>query len=151
MGRGGLSKGDHAMKNIRILVAIFGLLALLVLPAAAMHHEVKVADKTEIGKYLTDSEGKTLYWFKKDSTGKSACAGTCVDNWPIFYREKVASPSGLNADDFGTITREDGARQSTFRGYPLYYYKGDTTSGDTRGNDLMGIWYVVDPANFPPK
>jgi predicted lipoprotein with Yx(FWY)xxD motif len=139
------------MKNIRILVAFFGLLALLVLPAAAMHHEVKLAEKAEIGKYLTDSAGMTLYWFKKDSPGKSACAGTCVDNWPIFYREKVAPPSGLNADDFGTITREDGAKQTTFRGYPLYYYKGDATSGDAKGNDMMGIWYVVVPENFPPK
>lgn len=139
------------MKKLFTLVAFFGLFALLVLPVAAMHHEVKLAEKAEIGKYLTDSEGKTLYWFKKDSKGHSACAGPCVDNWPIFYREKVAPPAGLTADEFGTITREDGARQTIFRGYPLYYYKGDATSGDTKGNNMMDIWYVVVPENFPPK
>jgi predicted lipoprotein with Yx(FWY)xxD motif len=139
------------MNKFRMLGAFFGLLALLVLPAAAMNHEVKLAEKAEIGKYLADSAGMTLYWFKKDSTGHSACAGTCVDNWPLFYREKVAPPSGLNVDEFGTITREDGAKQTTFRGYPLYYYKGDSTAGDTKGNNMMGIWYVVVPENFPPK
>jgi predicted lipoprotein with Yx(FWY)xxD motif len=139
------------MKKFFTFVTVFGLLALLVLPAAAMHHEVKIAEAAGIGKYLTDTEGMTLYWFKKDSKGQSACSGPCVGNWPLFYRQNVAPPAGLSSDDFGAITREDGAMQTTFRGYPLYYFKGDAKPGDTKGNDMMDVWYVVNPGNFPPK
>lgn len=139
------------MKKLFTFVAAFGLLALLVLPAAAMHHEMKIAETAGIGKYLTDTEGMTLYWFKSDSPGQSACTGGCVGNWPLFYRENVAPPAGLTADDFGAITREDGAKQTTFRGYPLYYFKGDAKPGETKGSEMMDLWYVVDPGNFPPK
>jgi predicted lipoprotein with Yx(FWY)xxD motif len=139
------------MKKLYTLAAVFGLVALFVLPSAAMHHEVKVAEKAGVGRYLSDAEGMTLYWFKKDSVGRSACAGPCVDNWPLFYREKVAPPEGLGTGDFGAIAREDGAMQTTFRGYPLYYFKGDAKPGDTAGNGLKNVWYVVDPDNFPPR
>jgi predicted lipoprotein with Yx(FWY)xxD motif len=93
----------------------------------------------------------TLYWFKNDSPGKSACAGPCVEKWPIYYRETVAAGEGTAAADFGTITREDGKKQTTFRGYPLYYWVGDKTKGDTAGQGMNNVWYVIDPAAFPPK
>lgn len=139
------------MRKLRLAAVTAGLIALFALPAAAMHHEVKVAKKAGIGRYLTDTEGMTLYWFKKDGIDQSACTGGCVGNWPVFYRQQVAPPEGLSAADFGSFTREDGARQSTFRGYPLYYFQRDAKPGDTRGHEVMDLWYVVDPRNFPPK
>jgi predicted lipoprotein with Yx(FWY)xxD motif len=39
----------------------------------------------------TGARQRTRYVFKKDSPGKSACAGPCVAKWPIYYREKVWS------------------------------------------------------------
>lgn len=139
------------MKKLRISIMAAGLIAVFVLPAAAMHHEVKIAKKAGVGRYLTDTEGRTLYRFKKDSVGHSACSGGCVNNWPLFYRQQVAPPTGLSDADFGTIMRDDGAMQTTFRGYPLYYFKGDLKPGDTRGQGVLDLWYVVDPGNFPPK
>ena len=141
----------NTMIKISTCAAAFGLLAVLVLPAVAMHHEVKIAETSGLGKYLTDTEGMTLYMFKQDSPGQSACSGGCVENWPLFYREQVTPPKGLMSDDFGTITRGDGARQTTFRGYPLYYFKGDKKPGDTRGNGVMDIWYLIDPQDFPSE
>lgn len=49
------------------------------------------------------------------------------------------------------ITREDGKKQTTFRGYPLYYWAGDKAPGDTKGQGMKNVWYVIDPAKFPPK
>ncbi len=138
------------MKKLWILAMTCGLLALFVLPAAALHHEVKITDQAGIGRYLTDTEGMTLYTFQKDSVGHSACSGSCVNNWPVYYREQVAPPPDLKATDFATISREDGATQTTFRGYPLYYYKGDTVAGEAKGNGIMDLWHVVDPDHFPP-
>ena len=119
--------------------------------AFAMDHAVQKMNKDGVGNYLADAKGMTLYWFKKDSPGKSACAGPCVEKWPIYFREKVKAGEGLKDEDFGTITRDDGKKQSTFRGYPLYYWAGDKAKGDTSGQGVKDVWYVVDPANFPPK
>ena len=57
----------------------------------------------------------------------------------------------MKAEDFGTITREDGKKQTTFRGYPLYYWVGDKAAGDTKGQGMGNVWHVIDPAKFPPK
>jgi predicted lipoprotein with Yx(FWY)xxD motif len=129
---------------IFLVVAWFGV-------ALADHHAVKIAEKEGIGKYLTDAKGMALYWFKKDTPGKSACTGECVEKWPLYFRETVAPPVGIKAGDFGTITREDGKRQTTFRGYPLYYWFQDSKPGDTSGNKVNDVWFVIDPAAFPPK
>ncbi|HWR98693.1 MAG TPA: hypothetical protein VN317_09765 [Candidatus Methanoperedens sp.] len=137
----------------RMAGAVIGVivLALWASPAVAMHHAVKIATKEGVGSYLTDTEGKALYWFTKDAPSKSACAGPCVEKWPLYYREKVAPPSGLKDEEFGTITREDGKKQSCFRGYPLYYWVGDAAAGDTKGQGVNAVWFVINPADFPPK
>jgi len=119
--------------------------------ADADNHAVTVAEKEDIGKYLTDAKGMTLYWFKKDVPGKSNCTGGCVEKWPLYFREKVAPSAGLKTDDFGTISREDGKKQTTFRGYPLYYWFQDTKPGDASGNKVNDVWFVIDPSNFPPR
>ena len=39
----------------------------------------------------------------------------------------------------GTLTRPDGTTQVTYRGMPLYYWQGDTKSGDVTGNGVEGF------------
>jgi predicted lipoprotein with Yx(FWY)xxD motif len=137
------------MKTITFL--FFTVLLILPGVAIANHHAIKIAHKEGVGSYLTDAEGNTLYWFKKDSPNQSVCAGPCVEKWPIYYREKVASPEGISDSDFATINRSDGKPQTTFRGYPLYYWFKDAKPGDTSGQGVGNVWYVIDPVNFPPK
>jgi len=126
------------------------LAAALVVSAVALgtwadHHAVKVATKDKIGSFLTDAKGMTLYVFKKDSPGKSACAGDCVAKWPLFYREKVGATGNLKEADFATITREDGQKQTTYKGLPLYYFASDKAAGDTTGQGVRDVWYVAAP------
>jgi predicted lipoprotein with Yx(FWY)xxD motif len=137
-------------KMVMFLVAI-GMLLLGVSVVMGMNHEIKIQQKASVGRYLTDAQGKALYWFKKDSPGKSACSGACLDKWPIFYREAVAVPGGMKAGEFATITREDGKKQTTFRGMPLYYWVNDKAAGEIGGQGLNSLWYVIDPDNFPVK
>jgi predicted lipoprotein with Yx(FWY)xxD motif len=109
-----------------------------------MHHEVKVAEGKQ-GKFLTDAKGMALYIFKKDSPDKSACKGDCVAKWPLFDQENVGVTGDLKASDFGTITREDGKKQTTYKGMPLYYFAGDQSPGDTKGEGLGDVWYLAKP------
>ena len=139
------------MKKTIMFLVVIGVLIFGVSVVMGMHHAIKIQDKAGIGKYFTDTEGKTLYWFKKDSPGKSACSGACLEKWPIYYRETVAAPKGIKAADFGTITREDGKKQTTFRGYSIYYWAGDKKAGETNGQGFNNVWSVINPDNFPPK
>jgi predicted lipoprotein with Yx(FWY)xxD motif len=141
-------KGAKMKRKNLILLATITLFVFSSI-AFAMHHEIKIAEKEGIGKYITDTEGKTLYWFKKDPPGTSACSGACIAKWPVYFRDAVAPPEGISKDDFGTINREDGNKQTTFRGYPLYYWVGDVKAGDTTGQGVNNVWFVVNPENFP--
>ncbi|MBS1128568.1 MAG: hypothetical protein H6Q96_948 [Nitrospirae bacterium] len=113
--------------------------------ALADHHAVKVAKKDGVGSYLTDIKGMTLYNFKKDTPGKSACEGGCLANWPLYFVESVAAKDGLDAKNFGTITRADGKKQTTYKGMPLYFFIGDKAPGDTNGQGVKDMWSVVNP------
>ncbi len=102
------------------------------------------------GNYLTDGQGNTLYYFRKDTPGQSNCSGGCLKAWPAFNAATVQVPSALNPSDFATITRADGSSQTTYKGYPLYYFVGDKKRGELAGQGLHRVWYVIDPRRFPP-
>src|SRR5659263_246361 len=137
---------EVVMRKRAVLYAMCAVLSLALAGVAlADHHAIKLSEKDGVGKFFTDSKGMTLYIFKKDSPGKSVCAGPCVVKWPLYFREMVALPEGLNAGDFGTITREDGKQQTTYKGWPLYYYVGDKAPGDVLGQGLGNVWFVVNP------
>lgn len=114
-------------------------------------YTVMLATSPSLGNYLVDQNGMALYWFTKDSPGMSACEGKCLQAWPAFMASSVVVPSGLNPTDFSVITRTDGSQQLAYRGYPLYYWARDAKRGDTTGQDVGKVWYVIDPKNFPPK
>jgi len=134
-------KISHRLAALTVAVAALVVAA----PALADHHAVKVAKKDPVGSFLTDTKGMTLYIFKKDSAGKSACEGPCVEKWPLYFRDAVAAKDGLKAEDFGTITRADGKKQTTYKGMPLYYFAGDKAAGDTAGQGVKDVWYVAAP------
>ncbi len=134
------------MRKTAVLYAMCAVLSLALAGVAlADDHAIKLSEKDGVGKFFIDSKGMTLYIFKKDSPGKSACAGPCVEKWPLYFREKVAVPEGLNEGDFGTITREDGKQQTTYKGWPLYYFAGDKAPRDVLGQGLGNVWFVVNP------
>ncbi len=107
--------------------------------------KVQLANNTTFGKILTDAQGKSLYFFSDDVDGTSACTNGCLNNWPIFYENNLTFDDGLDATDFNTITRADGQKQTTYKGWPLYYYVTDNNSGDTFGDGVNGDWYIAKP------
>ncbi|RNF40378.1 hypothetical protein [Planococcus salinus] len=108
-------------------------------------------ENEEVGSYLADSEGMTLYYFANDEPDMSNCTGDCLVNWPAFTAQDFEVPEGFDENDFGTITREDnGEEQVTFKGYPLYYFINDEEQGDANGEGLNDAWYIVNnDTTFP--
>jgi len=107
---------------------------------------------TSLGTILVDAQGKTLYYFARDTpaSGASACAGQCAVLWPAFFVDTITVSPPLSAADFATITRADGKMQTTYKGSPLYYYASDTMSGDMKGQGINDIWFVADVAGYKP-
>jgi predicted lipoprotein with Yx(FWY)xxD motif len=115
-------------------------------PATQSADTVKTADTT-LGKILVDSQGKTLYYFANDvaASGASNCNGQCAALWPPFSARSIMVSSPLNPADFGSITRSDGSAQTTYYGWPLYYYSGDKNPGDMNGENFLKVWFVIKP------
>jgi len=115
------------------------------IPAAPAAKTIKLADNASFGKILTDAEGISLYFFSDDTKNTSACLDGCLNAWPIFYTEDLIVDSGLDLADFATITRTDGTKQTTYKGWPLYYYVSDVNAGDTLGDNVGNEWFIAKP------
>jgi predicted lipoprotein with Yx(FWY)xxD motif len=105
---------------------------------------------TSLGDTLVDSNGRTLYAFKVDTKGKSMCNAGCDTTWPaLTVTGNVKLGTGLDAEDFKTIMRDDGKTQVTDYGQPLYTYSGDSKAGNTNGNGIGNVWYAVNKEGKP--
>ncbi|WP_167043619.1 hypothetical protein [Salinibacterium sp. ZJ454] len=106
---------------------------------------------SDLGEIVVAGNGMTVYMFDNDTqgSGTSTCEGQCATNWPAVTTES-ASADEIEVEDVtgevGTITGVDGATQVTLNGWPLYYYIGDMAAGDTTGQGVGGIWWVLSPA-----
>ena len=106
---------------------------------------VKIMEKEMVGNYLADGKGITLYSFSRDEKNISNCNEGCAVNWPPFYFEPTAVIKCCESSDFAAITRTDGRDQTTYKGMPLYYFKNDKYPGDTFGNGIGDVWFLVTP------
>ena len=106
---------------------------------------VMVANDAELGDYLVDGDGMTLYLFTQDQGTTTACTGGCAENWPPIIAE--GDPTGGDGIDAALLGVADGIEpnQVTYNGHLLYYFHEDTAPGDTNGVGLPD-WFAVDPA-----
>lgn len=97
------------------------------------------------GPILVGANKKTLYLFTNDNGTTSNCYGNCASVWPPLTTQGTPTVgSGLQPSLIGTTKRTDGTIQVTYNGYPLYYYSGDQSPGDTAGRGITsfgGLWY----------
>ena len=118
--------------------------------SSSQGYTVQIGSSASFGSYLENGTGFTLYMFGADKPGNgtSTCAGACAVAWPPFYASSPNLPSGLSSSSFSTITRSDGAKQTTYNGWPLYYFATDKSAGSTAGegvNHFGGMWYAIPP------
>jgi predicted lipoprotein with Yx(FWY)xxD motif len=107
---------------------------------------IMVATDAKLGQILVDGKGMTLYAFTKDGPDQSNCKGNCLTNWPPLLTQG-SSKLGVGADDskLGSALLADGSRIVTYNHIPLYYFAKDTKLGDTSGQGVGGVWFVVSP------
>lgn len=123
--------------------------SLFVVPAVAGQQtpSVQAVQDANLGTILAGPNGMTVYRYTKDSPGVSNCYDKCAVNWPpllLSAGEQPLAPAGLNGT-MGTTTRKDGAVQVTYNGWPLYYWARDQKPGDTTGQNVGQVWFVLNP------
>ncbi len=103
-----------------------------------------------LGTFLVGPDGKSLYLFEADTSSQSTCSGDCAAGWPpITTNGSPVAGSGVMQSLLSTSPRADGTMQVVYNGHPLYYYSGDTKTGDTNGEGLNAFgagWDVVSTA-----
>ncbi len=108
-------------------------------------------------KFMVGTDGMTLYNFTKDTLNQSVCYDQCAIAWPPLL---VKSAAGITVaagipGKFDTTARKDGTLQVTYNGQPLYYWFHDKIAGDTTGNRVGRVWWVMPPAtvysSYDPK
>lgn len=121
-------------------------------PAASMpavqNSTLTLANSPELGAYLTDESGMTLYHRTTDGPNASTCADDCASTWPPLTLDagaQILAGAGVTGV-LSTFTRADGGLQVSYNGQPLYFYSGDATVGDANGQGFDGIWFVAPAA-----
>jgi predicted lipoprotein with Yx(FWY)xxD motif len=107
--------------------------------ALACHAQPVVGSET-----LTTRQGRMLYVFDNDVTGsgRSVCNAPCSNVFPPYVVEEGAQA----AAPLGIVRRDDGSRQWSYKGRPLYVFYADDKPGDRNGDGMnRGIWHVARP------
>jgi predicted lipoprotein with Yx(FWY)xxD motif len=108
---------------------------------------------------LATSSGQTLYASDQEK-GKVLCrSSACVAVWQPLTVSAQQQPtsSGVAAVHLSTIKRQDGARQVSFDGQPLYTFSFDHSPGQVNGdgqNDSFDgtdfTWHAATPTGASP-
>jgi len=113
--------------------------------------ELVLSKTDEMGDYLVEGSGLSLYVFSQDTVGTattapvSNCDDACLTAFPIFLS---VVPSLLDPAAFTVFTRTDGRQQSAYHGHPLYLHVGDQAPGETNGRGLRDRFDTIDPARL---
>jgi len=108
---------------------------------------VNLGQNDELGSFLVDDKGMTLYLFTKDTPNTTVCYEKCATAWPpLLTTGNAVAGEGVDASLLGTTARTDGTTQVTYNGWPLYYYEKDKAPGDVTGQNVGDVWFVVSAA-----
>jgi predicted lipoprotein with Yx(FWY)xxD motif len=97
---------------------------------------------TKLGTIIVDGKGMTAYVYLKDTanSGVSTCTGSCSSAWPAIT-SKSATPSVTAIT--GTVGITKTGQQITINGLPIYTFASDSAPGDTNGQGVGNVWFVL--------
>jgi len=115
-------------------------------PGASNNLVISMKKDANLGIYLVDGKGMTLYQQRKDQPFQMICYPGCLEAWPPVSSISFPQVSGgVNSSRLGIMTLPNGAKVVTYNSLPLYYYKLDTQPGDIKGHSIGGNWHLVVP------
>jgi predicted lipoprotein with Yx(FWY)xxD motif len=140
---------NHKSRVVLVAISVISASALIAVGANAQTTKrvVKETNNAKLGEtVLTNVKGITLYSLSAETNGKFICKGSCLRDWHPLVVAAGVKPAGPVM--LGTIKRPDnGRRQVTFNGRPLYTFDEDKKAGDTKGQGIkdVGTWRAANP------
>jgi predicted lipoprotein with Yx(FWY)xxD motif len=140
---------SHKSRVALVAISVISMVALIAAGANAQTAKrvAKEANNAKLGKtVLTNLKGITLYSLSAETNGKFICKGSCLKDWHPLVVAAGVKPTG--PVKLGTIKRPDnGRRQVTFNGRPLYTFDEDEKAGDAKGQGIkdVGTWHAATP------
>ena len=145
---------------MRLAAAVLGSALLVAAGAQAAGGPAAVSTaynkqlKTAI---LVNAKGFTLYMWTSDTATQSVCVNDptyhCSKHWiPLRTTGDPVAKGAAKTALLGTLTRDDGTTQVTYKGHPLYTWTGiapdpgDKKPGQINGQCYLSLWYVLTPA-----
>ena len=114
--------------------------------------QVVIAADSAYGPMLYDVTGQPIYLFTAEGGGRPACYDACAADWPpVLTRGEPRARGGVRDPLLGVTRRDDGSRQVTYAGHPLYFYAHEG-SYEVLCHDVVeygGTWLVVRPDGTP--
>jgi predicted lipoprotein with Yx(FWY)xxD motif len=104
---------------------------------------VAVKDMSGVGRVLVDASGAALYTADQEEDGKVRCVDDCLTFWLPVIAPESGPPTGGDGvtGKLDVIERNDGARQVTYDGKPVYRFSEDPpgeVTGDGFEDDFGG-------------
>jgi predicted lipoprotein with Yx(FWY)xxD motif len=109
--------------------------------------QLTAAKVKRMGDTVQNEQGYVLYRFDGDVAkpkSKATCNGDCAKVWlPALTNDGKPELKGVDPKLVGTVTRADGTKQLTIKGWSLYAYIGDKKPGTWKGQNVAGKWFVI--------
>lgn len=117
-------------------------------PGSARKGTVITAGGSQFGRVLFDGSGQAIYLFDLETSKRSKCYDACAEAWPpVLTKHSPRATGAVQQDLLGTTRRDDGTRQVTYAGRPLYFYahegKDEVRCHNVPG--FGGLWLAVTP------
>jgi predicted lipoprotein with Yx(FWY)xxD motif len=92
---------------------------------------------------LTNKAGMTLYYRTSDTVPSGVCSGGCAGAWPPLVVTGTTATSSATLPGKLTVVTDPNGNQVEYNGHPLYTFSGDNAPGQTNGEGVQGVWFVV--------
>lgn len=104
--------------------------------------------KQVVGGIVASSNGRSLY---QNGSGRnqSACRRGCGKDWLPAGAVDLDQVKGIDRRLIGQMRLADNSLQLTINGQPMYFFAGDSKTGDMNGQGRDGCWSTVSPQGQP--
>jgi predicted lipoprotein with Yx(FWY)xxD motif len=113
---------------------------------------VVIAADSAYGPMLYDATGQPIYLFTAERGTRPSCYDACAADWPpVLTRGEPRARGDIRDSLLGVTRRDDGSRQVTYAGHPLYFYAHEGKY-QVLCHDVVeygGTWLVVRPDGTP--
>lgn len=142
----------HPRVTLRLLIGIGTLLVAVMSALAASQSSrdallrISIDSTPEVGQFLVDGDGFTLYGKSSSAVSEDLCVGDCLDTWqPALVTDVIGFDSGVSLNLIGTLELSESATQVTYNGIPLFRYIDDLEPGQRNGQGIDEHWTLVSP------